>query len=61
MKSSIIGQDSLPRWPTFTSGAFLGFVFGVILGLSSCQSAECHSSVVEQPYPPVTARHTDTT
>ena len=51
MKSTLIKQHSLPRWPTFTSGAFLGFLFGVILGLSSCQSAECHSSTAAQPHP----------
>ena len=51
MKSISIEQDSLPRWPTFTSGAFLGFLYGVILGLSSCQSAECDSSSVGQPHP----------
>ena len=51
MKSTPFAPDALPRWPMFTSGAFLGFLFGVILGLSSCQSAECHGSAVGQPHP----------
>ena len=50
MKPATIEPDSLPRWPTFISGAFLGFLIGVILGLSSCQSAECHSSTAAQQH-----------
>lgn len=41
-----IALDYPHRWLTFTTGAFLGFLFGVILGLSSCQSAACPSSPV---------------
>jgi hypothetical protein len=39
-----IAQDYSHSWLTFTTGAFLGFLVGVILGLSSCQSAACPSS-----------------
>jgi hypothetical protein len=48
VRSSSIQQSHLSRWPAFTTGAFLGFLFGVILGLSSCQSAECQGSTVGQ-------------
>ena len=41
-----VAPDYSHRWLTFTTGAFLGFLVGVILGLSSCQSATCPSSTV---------------
>lgn len=41
-----IALDYSHRWLTFGTGAFVGFLVGVILGLSSCQSAACPSSPV---------------
>jgi len=38
-------------WLRFNTGAFLGFLVGVILGLASCQSATCTSSPVGMTNP----------
>lgn len=40
---------------TFIAGAFVGFLFGVILGLSSCQSGDDSSSAVGQSHPAAVA------
>ena len=57
MKPSV-AQNYSHRWLTFTTGAFLGFLVGVILGLSSCQSAACPSSLAgrAETVSPVTFR-----
>jgi hypothetical protein len=41
-----VGLNYSDRWLRFSTGAFLGFLVGVILGLASCQSAACPSSPV---------------
>lgn len=53
--NSHTGQANSQGRATFIAGAFVGFLFGVILGLSSCQSAGCTGSPMSQSHSAVVA------